>query len=213
VAPLDLGARGGWVTVLNEHRDRRGDVRQDEPTPSGPPASSVTVIVLALSGAVDEKWLRELVATYPVRSAVRESIEPPESNPGPSEQVPVNSRTPRTNNLSAGSLRMDLDEMRVSLSGRTISLARQEFLLLETFMRHPNRVLSRDRLLAIAWGSGDWLSERTVDVHVRRLRVKLGQPSPQISTVRGFGYRFDVPPGKGNRPDAPVTRATATSVA
>jgi DNA-binding response OmpR family regulator len=87
---------------------------------------------------------------------------------------------------------MDLDEMRVNLAGRPVEFTHQEFLLLKAFMQSPRRVLSRQQLLEQAWnGYEDWGAGRTVDVHVRRVRVKLGSEAPQIVTVRGFGYRFE----------------------
>jgi DNA-binding response OmpR family regulator len=93
--------------------------------------------------------------------------------------------------LVAGTLDLDLASMRVQVGGAPIDLTRQEFLLLHTLMEHPARVLSRVQLLSLAWDYRGWGEGRTVDVHVRRLRAKLGAEARRVETVRGFGYRFD----------------------
>ena len=73
--------------------------------------------------------------------------------------------------------------------GTEVALAAQELALLDVFVRNEGVVLSRRQLLDLAWGS-DWIGDpRTVDVHVRQLRRKLGDDLPLV-TVRGFGYRL-----------------------
>ena len=78
------------------------------------------------------------------------------------------------------------------LDGQPVSLSPTEFKLLHFMMKHPDRVLSRGRLLDGVWGDQVFIEERTVDVHIRRLRLAL-QPSGHdrlVETVRGGGYRF-----------------------
>jgi DNA-binding response OmpR family regulator len=70
-------------------------------------------------------------------------------------------------------------------------LTRREYDLLVFLCEHPRRVFSRGQLLSQVWGYDLVSGERTVDVHVRRLRVKLGERGPLIATVRGVGYRLD----------------------
>lgn len=81
---------------------------------------------------------------------------------------------------------------RVQADGRPLNLAPTEFRLLHFFMSNPDRVYSRERLLDHVWGRGVFVEERTVDVHVRRLRKALAEQGYDrfIQTVRGAGYRF-----------------------
>jgi DNA-binding winged helix-turn-helix (wHTH) protein len=75
--------------------------------------------------------------------------------------------------------------------GRSVQLTRREFDLLLFLCEHPRRVFSRDQLLSHVWGY-EWAGgSRTVDVHVRRLRIKLGPDNPVVRTVHGVGYRLD----------------------
>ena len=100
--------------------------------------------------------------------------------------------------LVRGALRIDFDAREVSLEGRKLVLTPREFDLLAFLAKHPGRVVSRDELLRKVWGY-DYLGEtRTVDVHVRRLRMKLGEESSWIETVTGSGYKFVAPPSSGS---------------
>jgi DNA-binding response OmpR family regulator len=87
-------------------------------------------------------------------------------------------------------LRADFDAVAVSVDGQAIRLTRREFELLRFLVGNRNRVLSRDRLLERVWGYDRFVETRSVDVHVGRLRAKLGAAGPQIETVVGLGYRF-----------------------
>jgi DNA-binding response OmpR family regulator len=84
----------------------------------------------------------------------------------------------------------DFDAVLVTVDGEPIRLTRREFELLRCLVENRNRVLSRDRLLARVWGYDQSIETRSVDVHVGRLRSKLGSAGPQIETVVGLGYRF-----------------------
>jgi two-component system, OmpR family, phosphate regulon response regulator PhoB len=95
--------------------------------------------------------------------------------------------------LTAGDIELDREKKRVSRSGREISLGPTEFRLLEFLMQSPGRVFSREQLLDGVWGRDVYIDERTVDVHVGRLRKALNRgrvPDP-IRTVRGAGYSLD----------------------
>jgi two-component system phosphate regulon response regulator PhoB len=83
---------------------------------------------------------------------------------------------------------------RVQVDGQSLNLAPTEFRLLHFFMSHPDRVYSREQLLDRVWGRGVFVEERTVDVHIRRLRKALTACSYDrfIQTVRGAGYRFSI---------------------
>ena len=84
----------------------------------------------------------------------------------------------------------DFDAVAVAVDGQGIRLTRREFELLRFLIENRNRVLSRDRLLERVWGYDRFIETRSVDVHVGRLRAKLGPAGSQIETVVGLGYRF-----------------------
>jgi two-component system phosphate regulon response regulator PhoB len=95
--------------------------------------------------------------------------------------------------LSFGDLEMDREKRRVSRSGRAIDLGPTEYRLLEYLMERPGRVFSREQLLDGVWGRDIYIDERTVDVHIGRLRRALNrghEPDP-IRTVRGSGYALN----------------------
>jgi len=87
-------------------------------------------------------------------------------------------------------LEMDFERHLLRSGGTEVSLTRMEFALLAALIRGHGRVLSREHLLETIWGYQYFGGTRTVDVHVRRLRKKLGPPGSQIETVFGVGYRF-----------------------
>jgi len=84
----------------------------------------------------------------------------------------------------------DFDAVSVNVDGQPVRLTRREFELLRYLVEHRNRVISRDRLLERVWGYDRLVETRSVDVHVGRLRAKLGAVGKQIETVVGLGYRF-----------------------
>ena len=102
--------------------------------------------------------------------------------------------------LVAGDIELDREKKRVSRSGREVPLGPTEFRLLEFLMQSPGRVYTREQLLNGVWGRDIYIDERTVDVHVGRLRKGLNRgrvPDP-IRTVRGAGYAFNDRFGKAN---------------
>ncbi|MGL5865190.1 MAG: response regulator transcription factor [Dermatophilaceae bacterium] len=90
--------------------------------------------------------------------------------------------------LVAGGVSLDLRARRVRAKGRTTDLSAREFVLLETFLRHPGQVLTREQLLSHVWGYDFDPGSNVVDVYVRYLRRKIGADA--IETVRGMGYRL-----------------------
>ncbi len=96
--------------------------------------------------------------------------------------------------LQAGELVLDVDSRRVFIAGLDVEMGPTEFNILYFFMSHPERAYSRSQLLDQVWGANVYVEERTVDVHIRRLRKALQQGSVDcsglIQTVRGTGYRF-----------------------
>ena len=95
--------------------------------------------------------------------------------------------------VRAGSLELNLATYQVSIGGEPASFAYMEYELLRFLMTHPNRAFSREALLSAVWGYDYYGGARTVDVHVRRVRAKLGQEhAGRIKTVRSVGYRFEL---------------------
>lgn len=95
--------------------------------------------------------------------------------------------------VRVGSLEVDLATYQVTVGGEPIDFAYKEYELLRFLITHPGRVFSREALLNRVWGYDYYGGARTVDVHVRRLRAKLGaEHAGRIKTVRGVGYRFDL---------------------
>ena len=92
--------------------------------------------------------------------------------------------------VSIGELHLDGATHRVTLSGVPLKMGPTEFKLLNFLMHHTERVHSRSQLLDKVWGDHVFIEERTVDVHVKRLREALGLAGHMIETVRGVGYRF-----------------------
>ena len=120
---------------------------------------------------------RELVAR--VRAVLRSSANPLE-----------------TEVLRFGEIEIDAASMIVRVAGRAVATTTREFRLLDYLARHATRVFTRDQLLDAVWTEGSFVTPRSVDVYVRRLREKI-EPDPDnptyLKTVRGIGYRFDLP--------------------
>lgn len=173
-----------------------------------PTLANVPVIFLTARASEDERVLglelgaddyivkpfaiRELLAR--VRAVLRRS------------EMPGDSASPV---LTVEDLQIDSGSMQVRVRGELITTTTTEFRLLEYLARHPGRVFSRDQLLDAVWGDSRFVTPRSVDVYVRRLREKI-EAEPEtprfLKTLRGAGYRFDIP---SNRPGA---SADASSV-
>lgn len=125
---------------------------------------------------------RELISR--VRAVLRRAR--PEATTTSAETVPASNR------LEVGELVLDPEERRALADGRPLSMGPTEYRLLHLFMLHPGRAWSRGQLLHELWGDDRAVEERTVDVHIRRLRKAL-EPTGHagyVQTVRGHGYRF-----------------------
>lgn len=94
-----------------------------------------------------------------------------------------------TNRIEAGSLIIDRPSYSVELEGEPLSFARKEFELLYFLAHNPNRVINREQLLAKIWGTDVQVLPRTVDVHIRKIREKIGLD--YIKTIKGVGYKFE----------------------
>ena len=96
----------------------------------------------------------------------------------------------RGQRLRAGPVSVDVEAQRVRVDGADVRLSRKEFRLLVCLMRRRGRTQSRKALLEAVWDTTADIETRTVDMHIRRLRGRLGIAAEMIETVRGFGYRF-----------------------
>jgi DNA-binding response OmpR family regulator len=99
---------------------------------------------------------------------------------------------PDDNVVRLGTLEVNLATYQVAIAGRPVDFTYMEYELLKFLVTHPGRVFSREALLSRVWGFDYYGGARTVDVHVRRVRAKLGaEHAGRIKTVRSVGYRFD----------------------
>lgn len=168
------------LLIFDLEQSRRGDnvvpcVRASSAT--------IPVIVLADPERVDVVTMLEggaddfLAKPYDIEelcARIRARLRPP--------------ATREVEELGAGDLCLDLQSRRCTIRNRVVDLTTREFELTETFLRHPNQVLTRDQLLAHLWGPGLASSSNVIDVYVGYLRRKLG--TDIIHTVRGIGYRL-----------------------
>jgi two-component system, OmpR family, response regulator RegX3 len=155
--------------------------------------SEVDVVLGLELGAADYVTkpyrLRELVAR--IQSVLRRVAPPPAVVVSPRRPVmPANAEA-----ITAGRVRVDFARREVTSDGATVHLSRREFDLLALLLSPPGQVRGRDELIDLLWSGRDLVDTRTLDTHIRRLRVKLeddpAQPS-YLVTVRGVGFRFDV---------------------
>lgn len=98
--------------------------------------------------------------------------------------------------IERGGVTLDADGHRVKVGSHDLAVSPTEYRLLEFFLTHPGKVYSRTQLLDQVWGRSAYIEERTVDVHIRRLRKILAEHGREdlVQTVRGFGYRFSEQP-------------------
>ena len=101
---------------------------------------------------------------------------------------------PVSDSVTIGELVLDAATHRVSFRGQALKIGPTEFKLLSYLMKHCERVHSRSQLLDKVWGDHVFIEERTVDVHVKRLRESLGAAGAMVETVRGAGYRLTAQP-------------------
>ena len=114
----------------------------------------------------------------------------------PGEDAP----TPAQDHVHVGDLTIDESTYTARLQGRSLDLTYKEFELLKFLAQHPGRVFSRSHLVQEVWGYDYFGGTRTVDVHVRRLRAKLGpEHEVMIGTVRNVGYKFVRPAASAAR--------------
>jgi two-component system phosphate regulon response regulator PhoB len=97
---------------------------------------------------------------------------------------------PGSDTVVSGGITIDRVKHRASVEGQPVDLTPTEFRLLDRLIRHPGRAFDRSELIDSALGADTLVLERTIDVHIRSLRKKLGPSAEMVQTVRGVGYRF-----------------------
>jgi DNA-binding response OmpR family regulator len=199
VLERSLRSHGFDVSSADSERDVLAQARD----------SSIGIVVFDVSPFTDDQWgtLQRLRAERPTLPllllAGTEDCLP---KPFALEELMMRIRKRmrgaderRPTTLVAGELRLDLLGRCAWYGEQFIDLPDREFALLEYFMRHPSRVLSRQTILADVWGYDEDPASNVVDVYVRYLRNRLGRTTAGrrsfIVTVRGEGYRFDAPDG------------------
>ncbi|MEI7812039.1 MAG: response regulator transcription factor [Ignavibacteria bacterium] len=95
--------------------------------------------------------------------------------------------------IKTGPLEIDREKYEIKINGQLIVFPRKEFEILSYLASHSGRVLSREAMLRDIWGTDVFVIERTIDVHVRKIREKMGEFSELIETIKGVGYRFRLP--------------------
>lgn len=103
----------------------------------------------------------------------------------------ISSNAVRDNKLVYGSLEVDFELKEVSIDGEVISLTKTEYEVFTFLATNPDRIFSRDDIITTVWSETQYITERTVDVHITRLRKKLGDYASLITNRAGYGYRFD----------------------
>ncbi|HOI29565.1 MAG TPA: response regulator transcription factor [Melioribacteraceae bacterium] len=152
---------------------------------------NVPVIFLtAKSAEVDEIKGLNLGADDFIRKPIspKKLIARVKSNLRKSDSSSLDKRFERE--ISIGPLLINRENYTVSLEGKLIILPRKEFEILAFLAANPGKVYHRDKILSDVWGKDIYVVERTVDVHIRKIREKLGKHSNLIETIKGVGYRF-----------------------
>lgn len=199
-----LGAQDADVVLLDARRDLAG-ARSMCRVVAAAELDVPLVLVLSEGGltVVTAEWgaadlLLEQSTPAEVEARLRIAVERARAGSGAG---------PDSEEIASGDLVIDPTGYTVKVRGVPIDLTYKEFELLKCLGQHPGRVFTRAQLLQEVWGYDYYGGTRTVDVHVRRLRAKLGPEHEQlIGTVRNVGYRFDPPASRRTQPasDAPL---------
>ncbi len=151
-----------------------------------------TGIAVPLLLVLTEGGLTAVSADWGVNDVVLESAGPAEVDARIRLAVGRMAQEQSASKIQASGVVIDEASYSAKVHGRPLDLTFKEFELLRFFATHPSRVFTREQLLSEVWGYDYFGGTRTVDVHVRRLRAKLGDLESLIGTVRNVGYRFNV---------------------
>jgi DNA-binding response OmpR family regulator len=169
---------------------------------SGPGLEAVPLIALVEASDMKELGPHRGLSDFCVRGGV-----PGELSVRLTRLVKRGLQKHNPNELRCGGLFVDLKSFEASIDGAGLDLAYQEFQLLRFLVSHPAQAFSRDQLLARVWGWDYFGGARTVDIHVRRLRAKLGHPyATWLQTIRHVGYRWSPDAIDGDEPSVDEDR-------
>jgi len=165
--------------------------------------------ILAATGAgsplllvLTEGGLTAVTAEWGVDDVILEGAGPAEVDARLRIAIGRQSREGASTTIRASGVVIDEASYSAKVHGRTLDLTFKEFELLRFLAAHPSRVFTREQLLSEVWGYDYFGGTRTVDVHVRRLRAKLGDMESLIGTVRNVGYRFTLHEEESQRVDS-----------
>ncbi len=106
------------------------------------------------------------------------------------KSVQAESKSKQVENVKIGPIEIDVEKFVVKIDNKNIFFPRKEFQLLHFLASNPGKVMKRETLLKEIWGNDVFVIDRTIDVHIRKVREKLGKHSEIIETIKGVGYRF-----------------------
>lgn len=183
------------VDALSDLAQARSTLRMLALTELGCP-----VLAVVSEGALvvlDDQWPMDdlvLATAGPAELAARIRLAMSRGPRGGGEERPAPQRAAEPEAIRVADVVVDEASWSVRAGGRPLDLTFKEFELLRYLVHHPGRVVTRDTLLQEVWGADYYGGTRTVDVHIRRLRAKLGpEREALIGTIRGVGYRFSGP--------------------
>ncbi|PPG15090.1 GlnR family transcriptional regulator [Rathayibacter sp. AY1C6] len=165
---------------------------------------TTTGINVPLILILTEGGLTAVSADWGVNDVILDSAGPAEVDARIRLVIGRLAREQSTSRIQASGVVIDEASYSAKVHGRPLDLTFKEFELLRFFATHPSRVFTREQLLSEVWGYDYFGGTRTVDVHVRRLRAKLGDLESLIGTVRNVGYRFNVYEEDNERVAQPV---------
>lgn len=169
--------------------DARGDLVQSKALCR---ILTTTGISAALMVVVTESAMPALNAEWGIDDVVLHTAGPGEVDARIRLLTTRSKNEPQDAMISASGVTIDEVSYQAKVNGKALDLTFKEFELLRFLAGHPQRVFTREQLLSEVWGYDYFGGTRTVDVHVRRLRAKLGDMESLIATVRNVGYRFTV---------------------
>ncbi|MGV8886321.1 MAG: response regulator transcription factor [Microbacteriaceae bacterium] len=163
-----------------------------------------TGITVPLILVLTEGGLTAVSADWGVDDVILENAGPAEADARIRLAIAKQAKDASSSKIHASGVVIDEASYSAKVQGKPLDLTYKEFELLRFLATHPSRVFTREQLLSEVWGYDYFGGTRTVDVHVRRLRAKLGELESLIGTVRNVGYRFNVHDDESERFAAPV---------
>ncbi|PJJ61937.1 response regulator transcription factor [Compostimonas suwonensis] len=165
---------------------------------------TTTGVTVPLVLVLTEGGLTAVSADWGVNDVILETAGPAEIDARIRLSIGRQSLEQSSSKIQASGVVIDEASYSAKVHGRPLDLTFKEFELLRFFATHPSRVFTREQLLSEVWGYDYFGGTRTVDVHVRRLRAKLGDLESLIGTVRNVGYRFNVYEEDNERDSTPA---------